>query len=147
MCLVSYVVGINGQRLIATEDMVVYKVLARNTDYDSIFYESPYFPHFAWKIGKTYHSALEIDTSQGSIYTHTNAGLHSYYKKKLILNIMRYGTRLSADDCRLFKAIIPEGAEYIQNAHGEIASTQLKLIKKLKIVRLLGFAFTIPNPF
>jgi hypothetical protein len=123
---------------IATKDIAVYKLLDKWGDKTL---HSPFWSYKKWVIGRKYSiPKLGIIHKKGSSfdgYDEVSAmskwkpgciwsvaeGFHSSKTKERIQDSSRY---------RIYKCIIPKGAEYITGIDGLMVSNQLKVIEEAK---------------
>lgn len=126
-------------RLVAEEDITVYKVVQISLD-DKIL---SYFNDFPYKIGEIYNTTIVIKhykddySADCSDFYFIEQGFHSYnYHLKIGLDPFlntpnaydKNGTRYYGDDIYGMLCIIPKGAEYYVNEFGDVVSTSIKTI-------------------
>lgn len=120
------------KRIVATEDVTVYKIMERKGDkfvtpfYQMIMEENIPNPLISLK----YFMYIYITTSRYYI----DSGYHSYstqedaiaFLERILNNEQRY---------TIFEAVIPKGATYCTNEKNETVSSMLTIIREIKNVR------------
>jgi hypothetical protein len=123
------------ERLVAKEDIAVYKVVQISPD-DKIL---SYFNDFPYKLGGIYDATITIKRYKDEYndFYYVEQGFHSYkYKLEIVLDPFlkmpltydRNGTKYYGDDIYGMLCIIPKGAEYYVNELGDVVSTSIKSI-------------------
>ncbi len=141
MCLlVGLIRDSKTSRQVAKEDIVCYKVLTHGRemnnffdtgDYDGTKWYSPYRRTVA-DVESGMKSALQ-DVPHGDS---VDVGIHSFESE----SSARYLSRLWGFPAKVFKCVIPKGAEYYEgifelntyNFAGSFASSELRFIEELK---------------
>ena len=105
------------KKLIATEDIVCYKILVPRGSWESPVQEATY------KIGKLKRSYIGWTTRSMGVINH---GLHSYSTLEVAKYYKNYGKVV-------FESIIPKGAKYFYNEQkAEYVSNKLIVKKQLQ---------------
>ena len=121
------------ERLVAKEDIAVYKVVQISPDNKIL----SYFNDFPYKLGEIYDATITIKRYKDEYndFYYIEQGFHSYKYKleidpflQIPLTYDRNGTKYYGDDIYGMLCIIPKGAEYYVNEFGDVVSTSIKSI-------------------
>lgn len=158
MCLITN----TPEKLIAQEDMTVYKILRVSPfDFDNGYAFSVYFLGFGYKIGELCITEIKKETnlskltafdSVDSEWLNKRYGYPSFYSRgwkgavergeltafgpgfHSFLNPTRLGTNCIPKEERKFECTIPKGSEYILDPTGLVVSNQIIINKRYESV-------------
>ena len=109
--------------LVASSNMVVYKMLDKHEAYTSPHHCIRYFPGETKSVKK--FSFAYVDACGWRV--NVNKGLHSYSKDRSNVVYEKHTETLKRYNRVLIKCIIPKGTPYFTNKEGEYVSLKLQM--------------------